>query len=80
MEGAIGAAIWIVALVVAVAAMRRKRGSRRRGGVGSAAAGAMDGLLNQEKRNAIEVIVEQRAAARDPEDKDGHLPDLAKPR
>jgi hypothetical protein len=28
----------------------------------------------------VEVIVEERAAARDPEDKDGNLPDLANPR
>jgi hypothetical protein len=37
-------------------------------------------FLNQDKRNAIELIVEERAAARDPEDKDGNLPDLEKPR
>ena len=36
--------------------------------------------LNQDKRNAIEIIVEERAGARDPEDRDGNLPDLANPR
>ena len=36
--------------------------------------------MNEEKRNAVEVIVEERAAYKDPEDKDGNLPDLAKPK
>jgi hypothetical protein len=68
------AAIWLVAIVLLVAAYWR---SRRRGGVGPAAAGAVYGWLNQDKRNAVEIVVEQRAAARDPEDADGNLPDLA---
>lgn len=50
------------------------------GGVGSAAAGIVYDMLNEEQRNAVEIIVEERAAARDPEDKDGNLPDLEKPR
>ena len=71
------AAIWLVAIVLLVVAYRRTRGQRRRGGVGSAAAGAVYDWMNQDKRNAVEVIVEERAAARDPEDADGNLPDLA---
>ena len=47
------------------------------GGVGAAAAGSVYDWLNEDKRNAVEIIVEERAAARDPEDKDGNLPDLA---
>lgn len=50
------------------------------GGVGSAAAGTIYDMLNEEKRNAIEVIVEERAGERDPEDRDGNLPDLSGPR
>ena len=50
------------------------------GGVGSAAAGTIYDLLNEEKRNAIEIIVEERAAAHDPEDRDGNLPDLEQPK
>jgi hypothetical protein len=37
-------------------------------------------MLNQDKRRAIEIIVEQRAEARDPEDADGNLPELEDPR
>ena len=77
----IGAAIWLIAIALLLVAMRRRRRDRRRfGGIGSAAAGTMDGFLNQNKRHAIEIIVEERAAARDWEDKEGNLPDLAKPR
>jgi hypothetical protein len=54
-------------------------GGRRMGGIGSAAAGTIYDMLNEEKRNAIEVIVEERAGERDPEDRDGNLPDLAGP-
>jgi hypothetical protein len=71
------AAIWLVAIVLLVVAYRRTRGQRRRGGVGSAGAGAVYDWMNQDKRNAVELIVEERAAARDPEDADGNLPDLA---
>ena len=71
------AVVWLAAIVLLVLAVRRTRGQRRRGGVGSAAAGAVYGWLNEDKRNAVEIIVEERAAARDPEDKDGNLPDLA---
>jgi hypothetical protein len=71
------AAIWLVAIVLLVVAYRRTRGQRRRGGVGSAAAGAVYDWMNQDQRNAVEIVVEERAAARDPEDADGNLPDLA---
>ena len=70
------AAIWLIAVVLLVVAFRRTRGRRRRG-VGSAAAGAVYDWMNQDKRKAVEIVVEERAAARDPEDADGNLPDLA---
>jgi len=54
-------------------------GGRRMGGIGSAAAGTIYDMLSEEKRNAIEVIVEERAGERDPEDRDGNLPDLVGP-
>jgi hypothetical protein len=72
-----GAVIWLAAIVLLVAAVRRIRGQRRRGGIGSAGAGMVYDLLNEDKRHAVEIIVEERAEARDPEDKDGNLPDLA---
>ena len=37
-------------------------------------------MLNEDKRRAIEIIVEGRAEARDPEDADGNLPDLEHPK
>jgi hypothetical protein len=49
---------------------------RRTRGPGSAAAGTVYDMLNEDKRNALEIIVKERAAARDPEDADGNLPDL----
>jgi hypothetical protein len=49
---------------------------RRRSYIGSGAAGTVYDLMNQDRRNAVEIIVEERAEARDPEDKDGNLPDL----
>jgi len=74
------AIIWSVAIVLLVLAYRRTRGQRRRGGVGTAAAGTVYDFLNEDKRNAVEIIVEERAAARDPEDRDGNLPDLVNPK
>lgn len=55
-----------------------KRPRRRYGG--AMTAGAIYDLLNEDRRKALEIIVEQRAEARDPEDKDGNLPDLDHPR
>jgi hypothetical protein len=75
----VGAVIWLTAVVLLLLAWRRIRRARRRG-IGSAAAGSIYDFLNQEKRNAIEIIIEERAGARDPEDRDGNLPDLEKPR
>jgi hypothetical protein len=79
MQGSpIGAVIWVVVIVVVAILFVRQR--RRRGRVGAGAAGIVYDMLNQDKRNAIEVVVEERAAARDPEDRDGNLPDLEAPR
>ena len=58
---------------------RRKSGGRRSYRPGAITAGAIYDLLNEDRRKAIEVIVESRAAARDPEDRDGNLPDLEEP-
>jgi hypothetical protein len=75
--------IWIGVLVLLAFVWWRTTGrgdpsapDRRVGGVGSAAAGALYDLLNEDKRKAIEIIVEERAGERDPEDRDGNLPDL----
>jgi len=79
MEGGLfNAIIWLV--VIAVVAILFARARRRRGRVGAGAAGSVYDLLNQDKRNAIEIIVEERAGSRDPEDRDGNLPELEDPK
>jgi hypothetical protein len=74
----IGGLVWLVVMVIFVILfLRRKRHSRMRLGPGTS--GAIYDMLNEDKRNAIEIIVEERAGARDPEDKDGNLPELEDP-
>jgi hypothetical protein len=79
-------AVWglvvLAFLIVVIVSARRKRrrGWTRASGAGPGAMGAVYDLLNEDKRNAIEMIVEEKAESRDPEDADGNLPDLEKPR
>ena len=77
-------AIWgivvLLFLVVAVVQMRRKKHRVRTFDVGPGAMGSVYDLLNEDKRNAIEIILEEKAEARDPEDKDGNLPELERPK
>jgi hypothetical protein len=49
----------------------------RRVTIGPAAGAAMTELMDDKRRAALEVVLEERAAERDPEDEDGNLPDLA---
>lgn len=69
-----GVAALLVMLVLFLAAWRTRR--RRRVSVGPGAAGAFYDLLDRDRRAGIEIIVEERAAHRDPEDADGDLPQL----
>jgi hypothetical protein len=71
------ALIWIVALAAIVGLIWHGRGRSRR--LGSASVGSVYDMLNEDKRNAVELIVEGRAEARDPERADGNLPDLEDP-
>jgi MYXO-CTERM domain-containing protein len=71
------ALIWVVAFVVVAALFARRRRGRSRPSAGTV--GTVYDWLNEEKRNAVEIIVEDRAAARDPEHRDGNLPDLEHP-
>lgn len=70
--------VWLVVIVGFVLLVR----SRGRGGLrpGPGTVGTVYDWLNEDKRKAVEIIVEQKAEARDPEDKDGNLPDLQDPR
>jgi len=84
-EDWVAAAVWAVFLLAIVGVIVTVTFAKRPyeggpSGPGAAAAGAIYDLLNQDKRNAIELIVEDRAAARDPEDADGNLPDLQDPK
>ena len=76
--GVISAIVWLVAIVLVVFAFVAQRGRRRQ--IGAAASGSVYDMLNEDKRTAIELIVEERAEARDPEDRDGNLPELEDPR
>ena len=73
----INAIVWLVAIVLVVLAFSTQRRSRK--DVGAAAAGSIYDMLNEDKRNAVEIVVEERAGARDPEDRDGNLPELEDP-
>jgi hypothetical protein len=75
-----GIAGLLVLALIAVIAIRRVFTRRGRSTLGPAAAGSIYDMLNKDKREALEIIVEERAEARDPEDADGNLPDLAGPR
>jgi hypothetical protein len=75
--GPVGAIIWVIAIGVIAMLFWRQR--RRRGRMGAGGAGVVYDMLNEDKRNAVEIIVEERAGARDPEDREGNLPDLERP-
>ena len=63
-------ALIVAAMVLAIRALTRPGARRPRRGPGPGAAGAVYGLLNEDKRKAIEIIVESRAGYRDPEHAD----------
>ena len=67
----------ILVMLLFFAALVQAR--RRRRGPGPGAAGALYDMLNQDKRRAIEIIVEEKTGERDPEDADGNLPELESP-
>jgi len=66
----------IIGLIIAMTTRVRSHG----GSIGPGASGAVYDMLNEDKRKAIEIIVEGRAEYRDPEDADGNLPDLEDPK
>jgi hypothetical protein len=68
-----GAIIWAVMMVLAAFAFYRAKTRRKH--IGAGAAGAVYGMLGDDKRKAVEIIVEDKAAAHDFEhaddDRDG---------
>ena len=68
----VAAIVWFAMLGFGAFVLWRLR--QRRGHVGSAAAGTVYDMLNEEKRNAVEIIVEEKAAARDEEHADDTVP------
>jgi hypothetical protein len=75
--------IVFVAIVIAIALVSMRSSKRGGGGrlrPGPGTMGTIYDLLNEEKRNAIEIILEEKAEARDPERAAGNLPELEDPR
>jgi hypothetical protein len=66
----------ILAVLVLLIRALRAPGSRRMGGPGAGATGAVYDMLNEDKRKAIEIILEERTGYRDPEHADDIPPDL----
>ena len=72
-----GLAGLIVLALVVVIVLRPVVTRRGRSRLGPAAVGSVYDMLNKDKRQAVEIVVEERAEARDPEDAEGNLPELA---
>jgi hypothetical protein len=66
--------VWLAVLVLIVIAFRSL--GDRRTHVGSASAGTIHDWLNQDKRKAIEIVVDGQAERQDGEHAEGNLPDL----
>ncbi len=64
------AGLIVLALIVTIAVQRVVM-RRHRTRIGPGAAGSIYDLLNEDKRKAVEIVVEERAEARDPEDAEG---------
>ena len=75
----IGVIVWAVAVVVLIVAVVVTKRKRRAGTLTGAVAGTLHDWQSRDKQRALEIIVEDKAEARDPEDKEGDLPKLEKP-
>ena len=58
-----GAIIWLVMLTLLGLAFYRAKTRRRH--LGAGAAGAVYGMMNEDKRKAVEIVVADKAAAHD---------------
>jgi hypothetical protein len=72
----VGVLVLLVMIWLLVGAWRLRS---RRVTIGPAAGASMAELMDDNRRAALEIIIEERAAARDPEDRDGNLPRLENP-
>ena len=70
MEFAVVAGVLVGLIVLMIWAVSRPQNRRVSRGPGPGAAGAVYDMLNEDKRKAIEIIVEGRAEATDPETAD----------
>ena len=77
MERYVGTIIGLLMLWLVVGAWRLRK---KRVTPGPATAAMMNEILDDNRRAAIEIILEERAAERDPEDRDGNLPNLENPK
>lgn len=77
MERYVSVVTWLLILWLVIGAWRLRR---RRVTLGPAAAAVMHEILNDDRRAAVEIILEERTGERDPEDRDGNLPDLEQPK
>jgi hypothetical protein len=59
--------VWLIVIAAIVVVFRRARSRRRHFDIGPGASGTIYDWLNEEKRNAVEIIVEEKAAERDEE-------------
>jgi hypothetical protein len=73
MERYVSAVLSLLLLWLVIGAWRLRRKSVM---PGPAAASAMHELLSNDRRAAVEIIVEERTGERDPEDRDGNQPKL----
>jgi hypothetical protein len=78
--GYLGSFGFVTLLVLVGRKLRQRRRSGAFGpGLGPGLVGAYDAFHTHEKRQAMELIVEERAAEKRPEYPDGNLPELERP-
>jgi hypothetical protein len=70
---------WLLVIWLITGVWRLTRRGRRRVTPGPALLNSMDLLFDDTHRAAVEVIVAARTGYRDPEDRDGDLPELERP-
>jgi hypothetical protein len=78
-SSAIDAVVWAFAVLLVLLAFRAARRGRRGGALTGAVAGTLYDWQTRDRQRALEIIVDEKAEARDPETRDGNLPDLEAP-